>query len=263
MKKILFVFFTALSVISTRAQKTIVNDPNAQVRNVKDFHGVEVSNAIDLYLSQSDEESVVVSAKDIKYRDKIQTEVVDGILKIYYERESWKLWQNSNKKLRAYVSIKTINRLKASGASDVYISGSIHVTDIVIGMSGASDLKMTDNGVIEGNKLEMNLSGASDFHGTVKLNELKMDQSGASDADIHGSVTNATNIECSGASDVKGFDLVTDNCTAKATGASDVKITVNKELNAHASGASSIYYKGNAVIRDLHSSGASSVSKKG
>ena len=48
---------------------------------------------------------------------------------------------------------------------------------------------------------------------------------------------------------------------ASASGASDIKITVNKELSAHASGASDVRYKGNGVIRDLKSSGSSSVSK--
>jgi hypothetical protein len=69
-------------------------------------------------------------------------------------------------------------------------------------------------------------------------------------------------VSSSGASDLKGFELVTDTCNAHASGASDIRITVNKELNVHASGASGIYYKGPAVIREMHSSGASSVSKK-
>jgi hypothetical protein len=37
---------------------------------------------------------------------------------------------------------------------------------------------------------------------------------------------------------------------------------VNEELNAHASGASSIYYKGSGVIREIKTGGASSVAKK-
>jgi hypothetical protein len=37
---------------------------------------------------------------------------------------------------------------------------------------------------------------------------------------------------------------------------------VNKELNARASGASSISYKGEGLIKDLSSSGAASVKRK-
>ena len=93
------------------------------------------------------------------------------------------------------------------------------------------------------------------------VTDLQVESSGASDVKISGYATNAS-IQCSGASDLKGYDLVVDNCNVKASGASDINITVNKELNVNASGASDVYYKGTAVIKDLHSSGASTVAKK-
>ena len=94
----------------------------------------------------------------------------------------------------------------------------------------------------------------------MEIGKLKVDLSGASDVTITGSATQLS-IEASGASDFKGYDLVTDICDARASGASDIKITVNKELSAQASGASDVKYKGNGVIRDLKSSGSSSVRK--
>jgi hypothetical protein len=95
----------------------------------------------------------------------------------------------------------------------------------------------------------------------VKVNTLKLNLSGASDVRVSGTA-DKVDIESSGASDVKGYELVTDYCNAKASGASDINITVNKELNAHASGASDIYFKGTGLIRNFHSSGSSSVSRK-
>jgi hypothetical protein len=234
------VFFLAIMLLGgvICAQNGVINDPNAELRSVKDFHAIDISSAIDLYLNQSDSEAVAVSAKDIKTRDRIITTVENGVLRIRLERDGWN-WHEGNKKLKAYVSFKNINRLSASGASNVYVNGSI-----------------------KGDRLDLHLSGASDFKGSVKLNTLMIDQSGASDVTINGMVSSLT-ISASGASDTKGYDLVSDNCRAEASGASDISVTVNKELNAHASGASSINYKGEGVIRDLHSSGASSVSKKG
>jgi len=227
-----------MSFLASTAQRTIVNDPNVALRSdIKGFHGIHVTNAIDLYLSQSDEEVVAVSAADPKWRDRIRTEVIGGILHIYLDNRGF-IW-NGGKKMRAYISFTHLDVLNASGASDVYVDG-----------------------VISGDNLEIKLTGASDFKGAIKVGSLKLDASGASDAQITGSVAGMTTIQAHGASDLKGYDLVTDNCDAHVSGASDVRITVNKELNAHASGASSIYYKGEAVIRDLHSSGASSVNKK-
>jgi hypothetical protein len=239
MKRVIFFLIVGALSGNLSAQKTVINDPNAQLRPVNGFHGIEVSNAIELYLSPGAEEKVAVSAKDIEWRDRIRTEVSDGILKIYLDRAGWR-WKGGNKKMKAYVSFTMLDKLGASGASNVYVDG-----------------------VITGKSLTLHLSGASDFKGAVQVDELSLDQSGASDVLITGSVGGLTTIQASGASDVKGYDLVTENCNAYVSGASDIHITVNKELNAHASGASDVYYKGNAVIRELHSSGASNVSKKG
>ncbi len=220
------------------AQKTIINDPHAEARVARGFHAIEVSGAIDLFLSQGEQEAVAVSAQDPTMRDHIRTEVVDGVLRISFENGGWRSW-GRGRKLRAYVSFTDLDKLGASGASNIYVDGVLSVK-----------------------KLELGLSGASDFKGAVRVDELAISQSGASDVSITGSVGGLTTIRASGASDVKGYDLVTENCSVQVSGASDVRITVNKELNAHASGASSIEYKGDAVIKDLHSSGASNVSRK-
>jgi hypothetical protein len=237
MRKKIFVFLLGtLLFFNSRAQQTIVHDANAELRSVKGYHGIEVSSAIDLYLTQGDQETVAVSARDIKWRDRIRTEVVNGILKIWLDAKGWSV---GNNKLKAYVSFTTLDKITASGASDVYVDG-----------------------VIAGDKLSLSLSGASDFKGAVKVNELQLEQSGASDAHITGIVSGLASIRSSGASDVKGYDLVTQDCTVHASGASDIQITVNKQLTADASGASSIYYKGEGVVRETHSSGASNVTRK-
>lgn len=240
MKKFFLLLVAAACVVSVQAQKTI-NDANAEVRNVSGFSAIKISSAIDLVLTQSSSEAVAVSASEPKYRDRIKTEVENGVLKIYLEQGDWKFWNNNtgNKRLKAYVSFKSLDKLTASGACDVKVEG-----------------------VIKSNTLDINLSGASDFRGAVDAGTLTFNQSGASDAKVGGRA-GTLKIDLSGASVFTGYDLETENCSAKAQGASDIKITVSKELNARASGASSIHYKGTAVIRELHTSGASSVNKRG
>jgi len=221
------------------SQQTVINDPNAVVRDVRGFHGVSVSNAIDVYLSAGSQETVAVSAADVKWRDRIHTEVKDGILHIWLDHENWFSWGEKNRKMRVYVSFISLDKVAGSGATNIYVDG-----------------------VIECSNLEISLAGASDFKGAIKTGTLQLNLSGASDARIVGTVNGVTTVRSAGASDLKGYDLVTDTCVAHASGASDIRITVNKELNVHASGASGVYYKGGAVIRELHSSGASNVSKK-
>lgn len=237
MKKILISLFFVFIALNLLAQKQFVIDANAEMRTIdKSFDEIRVSGGIDLFLSQSDKEAVAVSASEEKYKANIKTVVVDNVLRIYYEGEKW--W-GRNKKMTVYVSFVDIKKLDASGASDITVAGEIKTAS-----------------------LKMILSGASDFKGAVSVTSLDMDLSGASDVKINGTATNL-NIESSGASDVKGYDLVTDICSAKASGASDINITVNKELSAHASGASNIYYHGSGVMKDVQSNGASSVGKKG
>ena len=238
MKQLLTGLVMLLVVANVQAQVKI-NDANAQVRKVGSFHAIKVSHAIDLVLSQSDEEAVAVSASKDEYRDRIKTTVENGVLRIRYDDEERWYRNRGNKKLKAYVSFKTLNQLNASGASDVTVTGSI-----------TSD------------KLEMIFSGASDFRGAVKVQSLDMNLSGASDVVLSGAAA-TTKVDASGASHLKAFDLNVDVCNAEASGASDIWITINKELNANASGASTIQYRGEGVVRNLKTGGASSISRKG
>jgi hypothetical protein len=240
MKKLLFVLTLFVLSASVHAQLT-VNDPNAEVREAKNFHAISVSNAFDVFISQGNEEAVAVSAADQKYRDEIKVEVNNGVLKIGLKDEGkfWKGWNGDKMKLKAYISFKNIDRLSASGACDVRVQGTINADDLEIRLSGASDLK----------------------EGKFNAKTLNVDISGASDVTISGTA-GQLKIEASGASDIKGFDLVVDYCDVHASGASSISITVNKELSARASGASDIHYRGDGLIREIKTSGASSISKR-
>lgn len=217
------------------AQRTI-NDPNAEKRNLAGYHAVEVGDGIDLYLSEG-EETVVVSASDTHYRERIRTEVKNGVLKIWYDWKSGFHFETGNKKMKAYVSYKALDRVEGSGGSDVYVEG-----------------------VLKADKLSLDVSGGADFSGKVNAGELKVEASGGSDVKISGQAKNLT-LEASGGSDFKGYDLAVDICDVEASGGSDIYITVNKEMTADASGGSDIYYKGTGLIRGIKSSGSSGIKK--
>lgn len=237
MKKIVLLLTACCFVFILKAQSDIVVDANASVRTLAgQFDAIKVSGGIDLYLSQADKVAIAVSAGNENFKEGIKTVIEDGTLKIFYKGEN--SWRKKDRKMRVYVSFTDIKKLEASGACDVFVAGSISTAELAIQMSGACD-----------------------FSGNVKTDVLKLNLSGASDAKISGTAGTAV-IESSGASDVKAYDLVTNICKVKVSGASDVNITVNTELTASATGASDIRYKGNALVKDIHSSGASSVSRK-
>lgn len=232
-----FVFlFTAVFTTTALAQKTVY-DANAEPRTVSSFHAVHISNAFDVYLTQGGDERVAVSAASKDDVQRIETKVENGVLKIRYNES--KKWWGGNKKLKAYISVKNIDELRAGGACDIKIEGGLRASSLKLNLSGATDL-----------------SGELTIDGTLDAN-----LSGASDMDITGSAQNVT-IDVSGASDVKAYNFTTNTCNVDASGASGVRITVDKELSAKLSGASNVSYKGGALIRDIKTSGASSISRK-
>lgn len=237
MKKIVLCGLFITSAIAAFSQKTI-SDANAEKRNVGPFHAIEVGGGIDLYLSQGTE-AVAVSASETKYKDRIKTEVVNGVLKIRYEYEKGlKInWSSNKMQLKAYVSFKDLDKLNAGGGSDIKVEGSIKVT-----------------------KLNLGVSGGSDFIGKVEVNELVANASGGSDLVISGSAK-SLDVDVSGGSDFKGFDLTTETCKVEASGGSDVSITATKELDVQSSGGSDVYYRGSAAVKNIKSSGGGSVKK--
>lgn len=215
-------------------EKVVVNDPHAQVRDLGgSFTEISVSGSVDLYLSKDDREMVVVSAREPAYRDRIMTRVNGDRLEIQVNYKGMSNW--SDLRLKAYVSFKTLRRIRASGSSDVFI-----------------------NGVLKADSLGISISGSSDLRGALDVGVLKLDQSGSSDSKLSGRAGEAW-IDLSGASDVKAFELEVRKCTISLSGSSDVNITVNGELSVVASGASDVTYRGPGVVRDVRTSGSSSV----
>ena len=239
MKKIFSLIVCSFLITSLFAQKEI-NDANAEIRKVGSFTSLSISNAFDVIITQGTEEGLAVSASDKEDMQYIKTEVSGGTLKIWFDNNDKKFWPK-NRKLRAYVSVKQLEEIKASGATEINIEG---------GLSGTN--------------LKLNFSGASDLEGKINLTGvLYINASGASDLTLTGSA-NEISIDASGASDVKAIGFTVNSCrNIEGSGASSISISVTNDIaEAKLSGASSLVYKGNPSIKNIKTSGASSISRK-
>jgi hypothetical protein len=234
MKKAVFIFLTLVCTIPLAAQKQI-NDPNAEVRKVSGFHAVKVASGIELLLTQSNSEAVVVSASTTEFRSRIKTEVENGVLHIYYDHNFWK--EARHKRLKAYVSVVNIDRLEATSGASVKLE---------------SPLKS--------DKLVIQVRSGAVLNGEVQASALDIDQSSGSVMHLSGSAGQVS-VEGSSGSVFRGYELVTDNCDAGTSSGAGVQITVNKELSAKASSGGRIAYKGEGVIRNIKTSSGGSVSK--
>ena len=237
MFKKLSLFVAILMVIITSActqtTKKMVFDGAAEDRNLAGFTSINVSNAFDVYISQGTEDAVGVSADSQDATKNIKTHVSGGVLYISFENKGWWNWKNN--KLKAYITVKNLEKLTVSGACNVSFVDAI-----------------------TSNNLHISVSGASDIKGSVKVNSLKVGASGASNISLSGKATN-TDFNVSGACSIKSLDLVTDNSTIVASGASNVKLTINQYLKANVSGTSDIRYKGTVSRFETRTSGASDI----
>jgi hypothetical protein len=237
MKKLLLSLITFLSLSAFAQDNNTINDANATKRSLSgSFTAISVSSGIDLYLSQGNEESLAVSVSDQKYMERFKTEVVNGTLKIYYDNKGVS-WKSENRKLKAYVSFKTLQRLNVSSGSDAVVSGSINA----------------DN-------FDLDVSSGADFKGAIIAKTLSVDVSSGASISISGK-SDKLKVDVSSGADFKGYDLVTDYCDASASSGAGVHVTINKELNANASSGGDIHYKGTALIRDIKTSSGGSVKK--
>jgi hypothetical protein len=255
MKKIIFLACLFMAFVAQAQTKMgVIYDENVQVRKLSNFTSIRVSNAIELFISQSDKTEVAVSAKSEEYRNRIITEVDGGTLIIRMADNKWWKWGNEDYRIKAYVSVKDLYAITASGATNIKIVNGVSSEKLKINLSGASDLK----GDIKAGTLMADLSGASSFKATVQANAFSMKGSGACAFEVSGSGDDLI-LDVSGASSVKMYDYLVKGASVDASGASSVKINVSGILTLHATGASSIDYKGAAAIKDMQSSGASSV----
>jgi hypothetical protein len=255
MKKIIFIacLFMAFTV-HAQTKMGVIYDENVQVRKLPNFTSIRVSNAIELFISQSNKTEVAVSAKSEEYINRIITEVDGGTLIIRMADNRWWKWGNEDYRIKAYVSVKDLYALTGSGATNIKIVNGLSAEKLKINLSGASDLK----GDIKAGTLMTELSGASNFKATVQAGALSVKGSGACDIEVSGSGDDLI-VDVSGASSVKMYDYLVKGASVEASGASSIKLNVSDMLKAHATGASSVDYKGAASHKEFKSSGASSV----
>jgi len=236
-KAFLSILLLAGLVTTSLAQKTI-NDANAEKRTVGSFHVIDVATGIELTLTKGTTEEVAVSASEKEFRDKIVTEVVNGILKIHYETKTGAInRRNESKNLKAYVSYKTLDLLHVTTGADVTIEGTL-----------------------EAQKLELKANAGGLVKGEINIGSLKVDQNTGSKITLSGKVND---LEADGATGSKfmGENLATNTCSVEMSTGAGIYISVEKELNVKANTGGYIKYKGNAGVREVKTNTGGTVSK--
>jgi len=204
-------------------------------RSVDGFDGIDVSGALDVYVTQDSSEAIKIET-DANLHEYIITRVENGVLEIYPADHAN---LDPSRNIKIYVSGRNFKSFQVSGASDIYSNSKIQSNEeITVDASGASKIEMD----LKAPKISGQLSGASN----LKL-------SGA---------TKDLTISASGASHAKCFELMSENADVDLSGASSADVFASVSVKGEASGASNVKYKGNATSVAVNTSGAGSVSKE-
>ncbi len=225
-----------LLVTSTFAVSKASNkqDSRKETRTVQSFHGIKVSSGIDLFLQQGNPIQLNVEAdKDII--DDLKTEVKDGILHIYINKNlSWG-WNRTRK---VYLICPQLDLLDASAGADVKAEGIFKSEEISIETSSGSDAEV----VVEASKVRISTSSGSDAKVSGTTNELRASSSSGSDLD---------------ASELKARIV-----KVSASSGSDADVYASEKIDADASSGGDISYGGNPTQKNINESSGGDVSKR-
>lgn len=193
-------------------------------RKVSGYSSVKASGMASVYLKRGEQEKVVVEVNDKRINDRLRIEVVNHVLVIRMENDG--KWENRNNhvELKVYVTYKTLNGLKGSGATNFNAEDGIRADQFQLELSGANNSKLN-----------------------LEVSRLVVQTSGASNATLSGRADDLQ-ISSSGASNVKAYDLKAARVVAKSSGVSNIYVSAQEKLEVNASGLSNINYKGSPKV---------------
>jgi hypothetical protein len=180
-----------------------------------DFDEIKVSRGLDVYLTQSNTESISVQA-DENLHDIIITEIEDNVLKIYADKNI-----KNSKSQKIMVSFDNISKITATSGSDVFSTNTITVDKLTLKTTSGADMELD-----------------------VNAETIDCKSTSGSDLKLSG-ITNNLYAEATSGSDIKATDLKANICNAKATSGADIKVTTKDRLHATATSGGNIKYSGN------------------
>ena len=201
-------------------------------KNVTGFSELNFSNAVEAEVEYGDEYKVVVSIDD---NLKEYVDIYKRGEKLYIGLRDNVSYSGVNYKVSIVMPV--LERLEASGASEIKLSGFKSDNDLVVDVSGATEIE-----------------------GFINVGNLYLKVSGASEIDLIGSGRDLT-IDGSGASELDFSDFKVRNAEIELSGASEVVVNAVESLSVDMSGASEVKYYGNPRINHISTSGASSIKR--
>lgn len=107
--------------------------------------------------------------------------------------------------------------------------------------------------------MSLNVSGASKLRMPASANKISVDISGSGEVTLSGN-TDMLDLNVSGSGLADLVKLTAKEAEIKLEGAANAKVNVTEAIEAEASGASNLQYKGSPRMRKAQTSGAAEIS---
>jgi len=216
------------------------------------YNAIKVSEGLNVYVTQSDHESIVVEADD-NLQDLIIVEVVDQVLKIHTKQNIGKA---SAKKV--HVSFKNISGITATSGSTISSTNTIKAENLELNSSSGSHMTLD----VSTNKTKSSASSGSHIGLDINTSFLECHSSSGSHMKLTGKTINLI-AEASSGSHISGNELISESSEVDASSGSNITVNTSKKLVANAHSGASINYYGNPEsIEQNKSKSGGSVSKK-
>ncbi|MDJ0644642.1 MAG: head GIN domain-containing protein [Flavobacteriaceae bacterium] len=221
---VIVLFLTTSCMIGGVKGNRIVKTATRSISS--DFEAIRVSNGIDVYLTMGNSTSLKLEA-DENLHDIIQTEVEDGVLKIYADENIW-----SAKRKKVYLNAEKVNEIRVNSGAELRSENTLETDDLKVSVTSGADVRLI-----------------------VDVVNLTCSTTSGSDARIEGTADHFVAKSTSG-SDLQASGLEAKTCEARVTSGADISVNVTEELDANATSGGDIKYVGNPKkIRKNSSSG--------
>ena len=247
--------------VSGESKEGIVPSKNYITQKVKvdNFYGISTSTSIDVnYTQTTGNTDVEIYAPD-NLMEYVKVENDGGMLKIYFESEVHGKGINirGQHNTKVNISAPAIHALHTSSSGDIVLVNGLKTNGLVTVESSSA-------GEIEGSgisceELVIEASSAGDIElKNVACSTLQVEASSAGDVSLSGACRSAK-LEASSAGEIDADDLKADAVVAEASSSGDVSCYAVESLEASASSAGKVYYKGNPKQIRNHSKGVKKI----
>lgn len=202
-----------------------------EVRKIDaDFNSIDSSHGLQVIVIPSTKPEVSVEA-DENLQEIIKTEVSNGVLRVYSERN---IWQAKSRKV--YVKTPVLTSVDASSGSSIRSKSMIKTENFSASSSSGSSINLI-----------------------INAQAVLVDASSGSNIELEGKAKSII-AEASSGSSIRCGNLNTQDATAKVSSGANIRVHSSSHIKARASSGGGIRYSGNPEYIDRDTSSGGSIS---